>query len=57
MNVVAIATEIDELAARIARIRPMSDRNPSFFYEERSEVAHDMRTIAEWLRTGRKPVE
>lgn len=57
VNVAAIAAELQELAARIARIRPMSDRNPSFFYEERSEVAHQVRAIAEWLRTGRKPVD
>lgn len=50
MNTRQLADEIDDLAARIARIRPMSNRNPDAFYEERSEVAHEMRGLAERLR-------
>lgn len=49
----AIAAAIEVLAERIARIRPMSNRNPHAFYEERSEVAHEMRMLADGLRGGR----
>lgn len=47
---VATADELDELAARIAQIRPMSNTNPRAFYEERSEVASQVRAIATRLR-------
>lgn len=57
MNTSAIAAEIDALAERIARIRPPSSRNPHAFHEDRSEVAHDARAIASWLRNGRRPVD
>lgn len=57
MSDAAIAAELDALAERIARIRPPSNRNPHAFHEDRSEVAHDARAIASWLRTGRRPVD
>lgn len=44
------AEELDQLAARIARIRPMSNTNPDAFYEERSEVASQIRAMATRLR-------
>jgi hypothetical protein len=47
---IATASELDELAARIARIRPMSSSNPHAFYEERSEVASEVRRVAARLR-------
>lgn len=40
------AAELEALAARVARIRPMSERNPHAFYEERSEVASEIRELA-----------
>jgi len=46
----ATADELDQLAARIARIRPMSNSNPAAFYEERSEVASEIRELATRLR-------
>lgn len=55
VNVQELAAELDQLAERIARIKPPSARNPHAFHEDRSEVAHDARSIATWLRTGRKP--
>jgi len=50
VNERAVAIELDALAVRIARLRPISHRNPHAFYEERSELAHEARTIAERLR-------
>lgn len=47
---VATAAELDELAARIACIKPMSNSNPHAFYEERSEVASQVRRLAVRLR-------
>lgn len=47
---VATAAELDELAARISRIRPISHSNPHAFYEERSEVAGQARRLAARLR-------
>ena len=44
------AAKLEELAARVARIRPISDRNPHAFYEERSEVASEIRAIAATFR-------
>lgn len=44
------ADELDQLAARIAQIRPMSNSNPHAFYEERSEVASKIRGLAAKLR-------
>jgi hypothetical protein len=53
-----IADAIDELAAHIARLKPIGrDGSAADFYEQRSEVAHKARRIAEWKRSGRKPVE
>jgi hypothetical protein len=56
-DVKTIAAALDELAGRIARIPPPSARRPHAFHEERSEVASLARAIAEWHRTGRKPVD
>lgn len=44
------ADELDQLARRIAQIRPMSNGNPHAFYEERSEVASEIRKLAARLR-------
>ena len=44
------ADELEQLAVRIARIRPMSNANPHAFYEERSEVASELRAVAARLR-------
>ncbi|MGY4295395.1 hypothetical protein ACVWXN_003490 [Bradyrhizobium sp. i1.4.4] len=44
------AAELDELATRIACIKPMSNSNPHAFYEERSEVAGQVRRLAARLR-------
>jgi hypothetical protein len=52
-----ISLELDELAERVSRIRPPSSRNPHLFHEDRSEVAHDIRKVAEWLRTGLRPAD
>lgn len=52
-----IATALDALAERIARIPPPSAKRPHAFHEERSEAAALARAIAEWQRTGRKPVD
>jgi len=46
----ATADELDRLAARVARIRPISNANPAVFYEERSEVASEMRALAMRMR-------
>lgn len=45
-----LATNLDALAERVARIRPISHRNPHVFYEERSEVAHELRELAKGVR-------
>ena len=47
---IATAAELEELAERIARIRPISNSNPHAFYEERSEVASQIRRLAGRLR-------
>lgn len=47
------AAELDQLAARIAQIRPMSNSNPHAFYEERSEVASKIRGLANRLRNAK----
>lgn len=52
-----IAAALDALAERIARIPPPSARRPDAFHEERSEVASQARAIADWARTGRKPID
>ena len=49
-DVIDLATAA-ELAARIARIRPISNANPHAFYEERSEVASQIRRVAARLRS------
>ena len=56
-EVKTIAAALDELAVRIARIPPPNPRRPHAFHEERSEVASMARAIADWQRTGRKPVD
>lgn len=45
------AAELEELAAAIARLKPISSRNPHAFYEDRSELASHARKIAGRLRT------
>lgn len=45
------AAELEELAAAIARLRPISSRNPYAFYEDRSELASRARKLAGRLRT------
>lgn len=45
------AAELEELAAAIARLKPISNRNPHAFYEERSELASRARKIAGRLRS------
>lgn len=49
----ATADELEQLARRIAQIRPMSNANPHAFYEERSEVASQIRSLAAKLRNRR----
>jgi hypothetical protein len=49
------AKALDALAERIARIRPPLNSNPHAFHEDRSEVAHEARRVAEWIRSGREP--
>jgi hypothetical protein len=51
-----LAAELDELALKIARIRPQSHTNPEAFYEDRSDVAEAARRIARRLRAGRRPI-
>ena len=41
-----LAAELEGLAERIARIRLISNSNPHAFYEERSEVASEIRKPA-----------
>lgn len=48
-----LAGRLDALAERVARIRPMSNRNPDAFYEERSEVAHELRELAKQVGSRR----
>jgi hypothetical protein len=50
------ADELDQLAARVATIRPMSNSNPHAFYEERSEVASKIRGLAAKLRNPQAAV-
>jgi hypothetical protein len=45
-----IAAAIDLAAARVARIKPPCHRKPEVFHEERSEVAHDLRQLADRIR-------
>jgi hypothetical protein len=49
---IATAAELEQLAARIACIKPMSNSNPHAFYEERSDVASQVRALAVRLRNG-----
>lgn len=52
-NTVAEALEV--LAERVARLS-VKRGDPHKFFEERSEIAHDMRGVADWSRSGRKPI-
>jgi hypothetical protein len=56
-----VAAELDVLASRVRRLPPpMRAGNPDRFYEERSEIAHDLARLARRIapRTGRStPVE
>lgn len=45
-----IAAELDELAGEIARLRPISSRDPEAFYEQRSELASRARQLADKAR-------
>jgi hypothetical protein len=45
-----IAAAIDVAAARVARIKPPCHRKPEVFHEERSEVAHELRQLADRIR-------
>lgn len=47
---VDIAAELEVLAVAIARLKPISNRNPHAFYEDRSELASRARKIAGRLR-------
>lgn len=49
------AAELEELAAAIARLKPISNRNPHAFYEDRSELASRARKIAARLRSPATP--
>lgn len=48
---------LDALAAQVSRISPSMSKDPHKFYEARSEVAAQIRRVAEWVRTGRRPPE
>lgn len=50
------AATLEALAERVARILPMSSRDPHAFYEQRSEVASEIRAIADRLRNRCAPV-
>jgi hypothetical protein len=49
------ADELVQLAEAIARLKPISNRDPHAFYEQRSELASRARAIAEQLRCGPMP--
>jgi hypothetical protein len=53
---IATAAELDKLAERIARIKPMSNSKPDAFYEERSDVAGEIRALAVRMRNGNQVV-
>jgi hypothetical protein len=50
-----LAGELDKLAEAIARLKPISSRNPHVFFEERSELASKVRALALRARTGEPP--
>jgi DNA repair ATPase RecN len=54
MNALAIAAEVEDIEQRLQRLSPQS-HNPHKYHEDKSELRKDLRAIAEWLRTGRKP--
>ena len=47
-----LAAELDALAEAIARLKPISARNPHAFHEERSELASRARALALQARIG-----
>ncbi|KQT53679.1 hypothetical protein ASG43_17740 [Aureimonas sp. Leaf454] len=47
------ADELRKLAERVARLT-ISRRDPHRFFEDRSEIAHDLRRLAEEARYGRR---
>lgn len=47
-----LATALDHLAEQVARMRPLSSRNPHAFHEDRSELASRARALALRARTG-----
>lgn len=58
MSAAQIAVELEALADRIARMRAVGrngDADP--FYTDRSQAAHDVRRLGEWLRSGRRPAD
>jgi hypothetical protein len=50
-----IAAELKQIASRANCLPPPSHARPHAFHESRSELAKDIRAIATWLRTGKKP--
>ena len=57
MTATAISAELEALAERIARLRPVGRNGHEQFYEDRSELAHEARALAQWHRTGRRPAD
>lgn len=50
-----IVAALNDLSHRAKRLPPPHPGRPDAFHEARSELAHDIFLVAEWLRTGRKP--
>lgn len=58
VSVSQIAVELEALAERIKRIRACGrngDLEP--FHIDRSQAAHDARSLGDWLRSGRRPAD
>lgn len=47
-----LAAQLDSLAEAIARMRPLSSRNPHAFHEDRSELAGRARALARRARSS-----
>lgn len=47
-----LAARLDALAEAIARLKPISNRDPHAFYEERSELASEARALALSAKSG-----
>lgn len=53
-----IAVELEALADRIKRLRAVGRNGDSEpFHIDRSQAAHDARSLADWLRSGRRPAD